>query len=72
MPRALDENLDKHILNLEFITDDIFYFNELRNEPFLLSYITAFDDQIIEADWGNIGMHPKEAYLELYKYLSSC
>ena len=69
MPKALDENLDNHILNLKFIADYLFDFNELRNEPSLSGYITAFDDQITEAYLGNIGMRPEEAYFELYKYL---
>ncbi|WP_349929897.1 hypothetical protein ABJ384_15065 (plasmid) [Acinetobacter sp. A1-4-2] len=71
MPRELDENLDIHIENLKFIADYLVNFNELRNEPFLSSYITAFDDQITEASFGNIGMWPKEAYSELYRYLQN-
>ena len=66
MPKALDENLDKHILNLQFIANYLFDLNES-----LSSYITAFDDQITEAYAGNIGMSPEEAYRDLYKYLKN-
>lgn len=71
MPKVLDENLDKHICNLQFIADYLFNFNVLRNESFLSGYITAFDDQITEAYLGNVNMRPEEAYLELYKYLQN-
>ena len=64
MPKLLDENLDKHISNLQFIANYLFDLNES-----LSSYITAFDDQITEAYAGNIGISPEEAYRDLYKYL---
>lgn len=66
MPKSLDENLDKHISNLQFIANYLFDLDES-----LSSYITAFDDQITEAYAGNIGMSPEEAYRELYRYLKN-
>ncbi|EUK18604.1 hypothetical protein [Commensalibacter papalotli (ex Servin-Garciduenas et al. 2014)] len=66
-----DNQFNYHISNLKILADYLYDVNSFKKEVSLISYILAYDDEILLAERGYFSISSEQVYIGFYNYLQN-